>query len=367
MTVVELHPEPLIDKELSGTLTADERLRLESHVATCSVCRFERLARADFRQHFLAEAHRAKLAAMVSLAVGVAGKAAAQPSAAGGSVRGDRTAEVHGEGGTASATPRADGASAPDAPSDTVRTSPLKTRRLGAVAAVAAAFLLASMAAAAWPSARRLVPGWARAAHEEARTRVEAEPRPSLPASLGPLDAPSPVGQASDPKGSLPGDPGPSRSHLVPETADELTPNVQRLANLLPRHGVTLTERSAAAMFAEANNALNRRQYARAHALYAELQERHRASSEARTALAILGRLALDARQPAAALRYFDTYLAGDEGSLGEEASIGRALALERLGRTDDAAEAWSSLLAVYPATAHASYARERMMALGGH
>ena len=49
MTVVDLHPEDLLDREARGELGAAELERLERHVAQCKPCLLERQARADFR------------------------------------------------------------------------------------------------------------------------------------------------------------------------------------------------------------------------------------------------------------------------------------------------------------------------------
>ncbi|HEX4338074.1 MAG TPA: tetratricopeptide repeat protein [Polyangiaceae bacterium] len=49
MSVVDLHPEELLDKHARGTLSEAERARLEGHVSTCNVCRFELAARLHFR------------------------------------------------------------------------------------------------------------------------------------------------------------------------------------------------------------------------------------------------------------------------------------------------------------------------------
>jgi len=46
-TVVELHPEHLLDKLGAGQLSASERKQLRSHAAACEVCRFELLLRED--------------------------------------------------------------------------------------------------------------------------------------------------------------------------------------------------------------------------------------------------------------------------------------------------------------------------------
>ena len=46
-TVIELHPEHLLDKWGAGSLSANERKQLRSHAAACDVCRFELLVRSD--------------------------------------------------------------------------------------------------------------------------------------------------------------------------------------------------------------------------------------------------------------------------------------------------------------------------------
>lgn len=48
MTVVELHPEELIDLEARGGLDAQGFARLEAHSARCVACRYERTMRAQF-------------------------------------------------------------------------------------------------------------------------------------------------------------------------------------------------------------------------------------------------------------------------------------------------------------------------------
>jgi len=44
---VDLHPEDLFDKEARGTLSVEERERLDLHLRACAVCRFERLVMHD--------------------------------------------------------------------------------------------------------------------------------------------------------------------------------------------------------------------------------------------------------------------------------------------------------------------------------
>jgi hypothetical protein len=48
VSVVDLHPENLLDKEIRGELDGAERQRLEIHLAQCATCRLERQLRADF-------------------------------------------------------------------------------------------------------------------------------------------------------------------------------------------------------------------------------------------------------------------------------------------------------------------------------
>src|SRR6266540_4374512 len=61
MSSPELHADDLLDREARGPLSSEERGRLEEHLAVCSVCRFERAVRADFRAEFEALGpHRAQ-------------------------------------------------------------------------------------------------------------------------------------------------------------------------------------------------------------------------------------------------------------------------------------------------------------------
>jgi hypothetical protein len=79
----------------------------------------------------------------------------------------------------------------------------------------------------------------------------------------------------------------------------------------------------------------------------------------------MFGRMLLDDGDASGALQRFDDALRLGTGALREDVMLGRALALQRLGRVDDEAKAWSSLLATYPSSVHADRARRRLRELG--
>jgi hypothetical protein len=121
--------------------------------------------------------------------------------------------------------------------------------------------------------------------------------------------------------------------------------------------------RSAGELFAAANEARRERTTREAVRLYRELERQHPSSAEAKVARVALGRLLLDrAGDPRGALRQFEAYLADrEQKSLREEAMVGRALALSRLGRGFAERAAWQALLREYPASANAERARARV------
>ena len=84
---------------------------------------------------------------------------------------------------------------------------------------------------------------------------------------------------------------------------------------------------------------------------------------EETTSRVLLGRLLLDrGADPTQALGLFTRYL--DEspgGTLAEEARLGRALALTRLGSAKEERQAWQQLLAFHPNSIHAERARKRL------
>jgi hypothetical protein len=116
-------------------------------------------------------------------------------------------------------------------------------------------------------------------------------------------------------------------------------------------------------LFGKANVAQRDGAAAEAARLYTELERSFPGSPEELVARVLLGRLLLDRLDDArSALAQFDSYLANpDHDALGEEALIGRALALERLARHAEERSAWEVLLSAYPRSSYAEPARTRV------
>jgi TolA-binding protein len=148
------------------------------------------------------------------------------------------------------------------------------------------------------------------------------------------------------------------------------------------KHGVAMTERHRAAseparatsnddapaetaseLFAKANSLRRGGQTADAVHAYRALEQTFPGSPEALVARVTLGRLLLDRGiDVKAALAEFDAYLArAPRGPLAEEALIGRALSLGRLGRSAEERNAWSALVAAHPKSTYAARARSRI------
>ena len=125
-------------------------------------------------------------------------------------------------------------------------------------------------------------------------------------------------------------------------------------------------EPTAAQLFAQANEARRRGDEALAVRQYGTLQRRFPRAPEASLSHVALARLYLDRLgDPARALAEFDQYLAGGrEDALNEEALVGRALALQRLGRAAEEKDAWQKLLAAFPNSLSAARARARLLEL---
>ena len=120
---------------------------------------------------------------------------------------------------------------------------------------------------------------------------------------------------------------------------------------------------SAERLFSRANDERRKNRDGDAIEDYRTLERTFPTSPEAVESHVALGRLLLDKRgNAAAALLEFDRYLqASTSGTLKEEALIGRALSLARLGREDEARRAWQLLLDTYPDSIYADQARAHL------
>lgn len=120
---------------------------------------------------------------------------------------------------------------------------------------------------------------------------------------------------------------------------------------------------SASELFRRANQARREGRAAEAVRLYRALQERFSGSSEELVSRVTLGRLLLDRLGDSrGALVQFNSYLASPGGgALREEAMVGRALSLGRLGRTAEERAAWRAVLDAWPKSTHRKRAEARL------
>jgi TolA-binding protein len=148
-----------------------------------------------------------------------------------------------------------------------------------------------------------------------------------------------------------------------PEAADMAPPSAELAPKPLP-----VEVSSAAEAFSRANLARRDGKVKEAVRLYRALQERFAGSSEELVSRVALGRLLLDRLGDSrGALVQFNSYLASPgSGALREEAMVGRALALGRLGRGAEERAAWVALLEAWPKSAHAKRAQARLAELDG-
>lgn len=133
----------------------------------------------------------------------------------------------------------------------------------------------------------------------------------------------------------------------------------------LPRIDDGALRETPAALFDEVVSARKRGEYDRSIAACRRLQARHPASREAHVSRGTLGRLLLDRGDASGALASFDAYARGGGGELDEAVLVGRATALERLGRQSEAMRAWSLLLESFPNTPYAEQARAKTAGTG--
>ncbi len=118
---------------------------------------------------------------------------------------------------------------------------------------------------------------------------------------------------------------------------------------------------TAEACFRKANAARRAGDFGTAGALYARLQSMFPNSDEARLSYVSLGKLLLSSGNALGAEKQFALYLAVGGQELTEEALVGRAESLQRLGRTAEERQTWQRLLQDAPASVYVTRAKERL------
>jgi TolA-binding protein len=300
VTRIDLHPDELFDRLRAGSATASERERLHSHLQSCSACRLE--------QALLADADEAAAAAEATeIAERASRRALAEL----------RRARALGPRGARKPAAR-------------------RFRALFAAALIAACFAAVALAKT------RL--HWFAPSPPPAPTQS----RVVGPAEVGPPSAPAPAS-----------------TEAAPPAASEPASRAPEVGASKPSSTVRAPEApSASELFARANQARHQGDAREAAALYRSLERAFPKSAEASVARVTFGRLLLDRlSEPRAALAEFEAYLAAG-GPLREEALVGRALALGRLGRSQEERAAWSTLLTAFPQSTYAARAKQRIREL---
>jgi len=309
MTRIDLHPEDLLDRAARGVASFADLARLEQHLAECAVCRVERALLVQAARDVAPLRDEKLLLARLTRDVNAR---LAAPTAR-------------------------------------------RARRQGAFVAVAVlAVCLAGVAAAATLGiVRRETPVPIATSPQLPQVPAARQPPPSVRAPETEV-APPPSSEPSTlepPSSEPPSSEPPSKSDAAP-----VRPNA-----------VALEPASASQLFSLANQARRDGKVAEAARLYRSLQERFAGSSEELVSRVSLGRLLLDRLGDSrGALVQFNSYLASPGGgALREEAMVGRALALGRLGRSAEERAAWQALLAAWPKSTHRTRAQARLVELG--
>jgi TolA-binding protein len=333
--VVDLHPEELLDRDARGELTAAEETRLEAHLARCAACRFERQLRGDFAEELASDVTPSERIALAGI-------------------------------GTPKASPPVVEVPREEVPREEVAGLPRRMPRRATRAAllVIAATLFGVSVAGATGAGQRV---WSRIVGSTAADAPAADANERAPTHVA---AKHTVRHRTSPTPSALAEPRPEPSTvdvlIQPPPVEAVSAPPRPVARHVPRASASLVPQvdGAASLFESATEARRQGSYARAIELQRELLARFPRSSESHVARATMGRLLLDRGDPAGAFTSFEAYLSEGSGELGEEAMVGRATALERLGRSTQAVDAWRGLLAAYPETSYAAHARSRLGSL---
>jgi hypothetical protein len=325
VSAVDLHPEELLDRARRGAASPDEWQRLRAHLVACPACRFERVLAEDSARAEVPVADDAQLLARVR--------------------RGAARAVYARGGAFATRTP-----------------SWSRRRPTRFVYAAAALVVFAATLAAATTVVRRV---WRGPEIEQvdapARTARARHHMAANASATAPSTVPSTADEAdvvAAPVAAAPTQDDPAQGNGLMDDAE---------ARRAPAHVARARQVASAdapgELFARANAARRAGQTREASRLYRQLQREFPGSSEELVSRVTLGRWMLDRLDdPSGALARFDSYLANPvHTALREEALIGRALALGRLGRQAEERGAWTAFLAAFPGSVYAERARGRL------
>jgi hypothetical protein len=325
LSAIDLHPEDLLDRARRGDASSEEWQRLRAHMEACPACRFEHVLAGDC----------------------AAPGSVSEDALLLGRVRRSASRTLRQRAAVASR--------------GTARRGRRRPTRL--VYAGAAVVLFAATVAAATTVVRRVLHGPA-VELIEAPARRAARPHARV-SSSGAVAAADEALVADVPAIDVAHAPAVDIEEAVP-VAEAPKPSGEPTVHAARARVIASASASAEApgeLFSRANAARRSGQTREASRLYRELQRQFPGSSEELVARVTLGRWMLDRlNNPAGALVRFDSYLANPvHTALREEALIGRALALGRLGRETEERGAWTAFLAAFPGSVYAERARGRL------
>jgi TolA-binding protein len=193
--------------------------------------------------------------------------------------------------------------------------------------------------------------------------------RPSAPGSVSDT-----ARVAQPPSGARAAPVAPTTPRLEPASAPELppvasSPVASSLVGVASDSGHALASPpnavdDAAALFREAAAARRSSDFGRARLLYLRLESTFPNSPEAHLAPVSLGKVLLLMGRAGEAEQQFAQYSSAG-GTLAEEALVGQAQSLARLGRVGDEQRVWQRLLRDFPHSLYAVEATQRLSALG--
>jgi len=144
-----------------------------------------------------------------------------------------------------------------------------------------------------------------------------------------------------------------------------LVDNSTALPGETPAQRAARAHPSAALLFAQAVSLRKEGRVDASITAHLRLQRLYPAARETRLSFALVGRLLLERGASEQALAQFNLYLARP-GDVEEEALVGRATALAKLGRSTAEAAAWREVLDHHPGSIYATRARKRLAELAG-